>query len=95
MYVKCENVEDLPEDCIVFKHSNTCPVSARAKMEMDKLEEENIQLLVVQDEPDLKWAIADKYNIKHESPQVLIIKEGKVVKVFNHNQITAEAISNV
>jgi len=86
-YKKVELVNDIPKDAIIFKHSNACPVSAKAKVEMDGLKEE-IVLVVVQEQRDLSNKIAEEFDIKHESPQVILVKDGKAVKVFNHFDVT-------
>lgn len=36
--------------------------------------------------------IASKFNVPHESPQLIILKEGKVVYDASHGAITAESL---
>jgi len=93
MYQAFEDVEDLPDQYVLFKHSNTCPVSAAAKRAMDTVVKDNalpVYLLVVQEQRALSNAVEAKLGVKHESPQVIVKKEG--VAVLNHNDITVENV---
>jgi bacillithiol system protein YtxJ len=49
---------------------------------------DNIYIIEVLESPELKYYIADKVGIKHESPQILIFKNGKLSTFANHNTIT-------
>ena len=76
---------------IIFKHSNSCPISSEAYDEVAKLPID-ISLVVVQERRDISNAIEEKSGIQHESPQVLILKNGKIVWSASHRKITAESI---
>jgi len=39
------------------------------------------------DKRDVSNWIAETYGIKHESPQVLCIREGEVLRVWNHFEV--------
>jgi len=39
--------------------------------------------------PDVSAKIRDLYNIRHESPQVLVIKNGKCIYTASHSETTA------
>ena len=98
MFKNFATIEELPSTCVVFKHSSTCPISAAAHQEVEAyLTKHNITIykLVVQEQPALKLDIAQHFLIKHESPQVIIIHDGKVKKVLNHRNITRVAIEDV
>ena len=49
---------------------------------------EPIYLLEVHTSPELKVQIAEQLSIRHESPQLLLIKRGIVEAVANHRYIT-------
>lgn len=96
MYKTCEAITDIPADCIIFKHSSTCGISARAKLAMDAFVKQHpeiqVILLTIQEQPEFKIAVAETYQVRHESPQVLIIKSGNVTKVLNHDYITVFSV---
>lgn len=76
---------------ILFKHSNTCPISAAAYQEMSHVAAP-ISLVVVQRARDVSQAIAARTGIRHESPQTIILRRGQAVWSASHYDITAEAI---
>lgn len=95
MYKTIERYELEPEQ-IIFKHSKTCGTSARGKSIMDKIaRSHDVILVVVQDERDISNEIAEKLGIEHESPQLIIVKHGRVAAVLNHWHISEAAISAV
>jgi bacillithiol system protein YtxJ len=79
-------------DFILFKNSATCSVSWWACREVyqaiDDLDLDDVYIVEVLDSPELKYYIADKTWIQHESPQILVFKQWKVVAFANHNMIT-------
>jgi len=78
---------------IIFKHSIACAVSSNAYKEVeDFLDNPRFHMLIVQDQPDLKMVIQELFNIKHESPQIMIIEKRHATKVFNHQAIRKEDI---
>jgi bacillithiol system protein YtxJ len=91
-----ETAKDKP--VLIFKHSTTCPISGRAAQRVNtwlhEAEEEvpAIYMVKVIESRPVSNAIADRYEVKHESPQVLLIKDGKAVWNTSHDEITAEAI---
>ena len=76
---------------IIFKHSNSCGISARAHSEMSRLEH-SIGLVVVQKAREVSNEIAARTGIAHETPQVFIIRDQKVLWTASHGQINAEAV---
>lgn len=86
---------ELPQ--VIFKHSSACPISLGA-FESLKLAEEagavpqDIHMLVVQVSPELSAQIAEESGVQHESPQLLVLNEGKVVFHANHYEITGDVL---
>ena len=76
---------------ILFKHSSTCPISESAYDEMAKVNAP-VNLVVVQDRRDLSNEIEEKTGIRHESPQVIILKNGQPVWNTSHRKITSAAV---
>ena len=73
---------------VLFKHSKTCGVSARAYTEMSKLGEP-VGLITVQKARPVSDEIEKRWNVDHESPQVLVIRDGELVWVASHFQVKA------
>lgn len=77
---------------VVFKHSNTCGVSSRAYGEMSKLELP-IGIVVVQVARSVSDEVEKRWQVNHETPQVLIIKDGKALWNASHFQVKAEDVA--
>ena len=77
---------------VLFKHSNTCPISAMAYSRMKQLSE-GVSLLVVQQSRELSRRVETRTGVAHESPQVLVLRRGRTVWTASHFEITAEAVA--
>ncbi len=80
---------------IIFKHSTRCSISmmAKRKFELDgKLFDENTPLYFLDliKYRELSKTVADVFNVHHESPQLLLIKDGECVLDQSHSSISAE-----
>lgn len=91
LFVKSNDVPVL-----IFKHSTQCPVSADAKEEVDSFaqtaEANGVAIAVVhviEDRP-VSNAIAERTGIRHESPQVLLVRGGKTALHASHQAVTKE-----
>ena len=76
---------------VVFKHSTTCPISAAAYDEMSRFEGE-VALVEVQRARNLSKEIEQRTGVTHESPQVLVLRNGKVVWDASHWKVKADAV---
>jgi len=76
---------------VIFKHSNSCGISASAYREMEKLEGQ-VNLLEVQTARDVSRELADLTGIRHETPQVIVLKDGKAVWNASHFDVKAGAV---
>lgn len=77
---------------VVFKHSTTCPISAAAYEQMTRFDGE-VALVEVQSAREVSKEIEKKTGIPHESPQVIILRHGKVVWNASHWKVKAEAVA--
>ncbi|WP_153127183.1 bacillithiol system redox-active protein YtxJ [Peribacillus tepidiphilus] len=81
----------------LLKHSLTCPVSGAAFEEYQKFAEENPDLdtvyLAVQEARPLSNYIAEKFHVKHESPQAILFKNGDVAWHTSHWKITKKSLN--
>src|SRR5215831_5321131 len=70
---------------VLFKHSLTCPISANAYREMNRFladgapEGISYHMIVVQHARLVSNAIARILGVEHESPQVILVRNGKAV----------------
>ena len=96
------NIKQASEYNIIFKHNTTCPISrsVRSRFEQDAGSLKHVQSVYVVDihqHRNLSDSIAEEYNVVHESPQLLLIKNGECT--YNESlydisaQAAAEAIS--
>jgi bacillithiol system protein YtxJ len=76
---------------LLFKHSNTCPISARAYREMQGVSNP-VSLVVVQKSRDISRAVEERTGVQHETPQALILRDGRVVWSATHFDVTADAV---
>ncbi|HLR09357.1 MAG TPA: bacillithiol system redox-active protein YtxJ [Bacillota bacterium] len=81
---------------IVFKHSTTCPISARAYDEYVAFlqTETGIDgyLVKVIENRDVSNKIEIDTGVKHESPQIFLIQNKKVLWHTSHANITTGSI---
>ncbi|MGE7604638.1 bacillithiol system redox-active protein YtxJ [Peribacillus sp. NPDC097675] len=84
---------------LLFKHSLTCPVSAEAFDHYQKYVAEHPQVktayLAVQEARPLSNHIAETYEIKHQSPQAILFKNGKPAWNDSHWRITYDSLDKV
>jgi bacillithiol system protein YtxJ len=80
---------------MIFKHSTRCSISLMAKSRLERnLPPEGVDfyLLDLLKFRNLSNLIAERYNVHHESPQILIIKNGACVYDESHNAIEMSEI---
>jgi bacillithiol system protein YtxJ len=77
---------------VIFKHSLTCPISAAAYDQMAAFEGE-VALIEVQRSREVSREIEQRLGIAHESPQILVLRNGQVVWNASHFRITAAAVA--
>jgi bacillithiol system protein YtxJ len=81
---------------LIFKHSTQCSISGHIHADFVDFEENNPDLrcglVLVVENRRLSNAISQHFGIRHESPQALLIKDGRVVWHASHWSITAESL---
>ena len=79
---------------LLFKHSTRCGISRMAlkNFEFD-LGEETYYYLDLISFRSISNEIAEKFQVKHESPQLLIIRNEEAVKHVSHYDITTISIN--
>ncbi len=78
----------------LFKHSTRCSISATAKARLERSWKESeglpIFLLDLLNHRDVSSEIERVLEIQHESPQLLVIQNGKVIYHQSHLSISAD-----
>jgi len=76
---------------VIFKHSNSCPISSGAYGEMKQVSIP-VSVVIVQKSRSISAEIADRTGVRHESPQIIVVRNGVPVWTASHWNITAEAV---
>jgi bacillithiol system protein YtxJ len=79
---------------VLFKHSTSCPISAGVYQEVSNATAD-INLVVIQKARNVSSAIAEKTGVRHESPQAIVLKNGKVIYQASHYDVTARDIEKI
>lgn len=88
--------ESFKHNVLLFKHSTSCSISLTAlnRLERNWKDEDSEKLspfyLDLLNHRHVSNAIADEYDIEHQSPQVLVIKDGKCIYTETHYGISYE-----
>jgi bacillithiol system protein YtxJ len=77
---------------IVFKHSNACSISSRAYREMEKVQDQ-VNILEVQSAREVSRELANLTGVRHETPQVIVLRDGKAVWNASHFDVQAGAVA--
>jgi bacillithiol system protein YtxJ len=80
---------------VLFKHSTRCSISHMAKSRLessDSGKEPEIYYLDLIRYRDISNEIADRYNVRHESPQVIVLKDGKAIYHASHGSISMDEL---
>ena len=80
---------------LILKHSTTCSISkmALARLERSTTPENiNFHFLDLLNYRPISQAIAEKFKVYHESPQILLIKNGECTFDESHGGIQMEEI---
>lgn len=80
---------------LIFKHSTRCPVSSMAKTRLERgTTPDNIDfyyLDLIKYRP-ISQLVAEKFDVSHESPQILLIKNGSCIYDESHSGINMDDI---
>lgn len=81
---------------LIFKHSTQCPISTQAYGEFREFagtaKDVPCGLVLVIENRGLSNAIASQLRVRHESPQAILVENGRSVWSASHWSITAEAL---
>jgi bacillithiol system protein YtxJ len=77
---------------LLFKHSTSCGISAGVFRDV-KMVDGDINIIVVQTDRAISNEIERHTGVRHQSPQAIVIKDGKPVYHASHYDITIEDIN--
>ena len=73
---------------VLLKHSMTCGISSGVYREVENVAAD-INLVVIQTHRDLSNEIAARTGVRHESPQAIVLRDGRPVYHASHYDIEA------
>jgi bacillithiol system protein YtxJ len=82
--------ESKQQPVVIFKHSTRCSISSMAKGRLERAEEPAgikfyyLDLIAYR---NISNKIAEDFQVHHESPQILMLKNGECVYDESHNGI--------
>jgi len=85
---------------VLFKHSTRCPISAMALNRLERSwngkeqEETAIFFLDLIRYRDVSNAVAERFGVFHQSPQVIILRNGEAVYDESHMGISYDEINS-
>ena len=82
---------------VIMKHSTRCSISSAALHRLNQgvsqlAEQADVHYLDLISHREVSNEIERHYGVRHESPQVLVIENGKVSRHLSHNAIRPEAV---
>lgn len=83
---------------VIFKHSTRCSISSMVKNRLNKStppEKVEFYYLDLIKHRNISSKIVETFNVYHESPQILVIKDGACIYDESHSGISMEEICTV
>lgn len=84
---------------MLFKHSAACPVSWMALAHVNRFRSRNpgmpVHIIPVIEERATSMEIAARIRVRHESPQIIVLRKGVVASVASHEAITEDHLHGV
>ena len=82
---------------VLFKHSRTCGISCEALDELHVHVERNTvnagyKVITVQSHRGVSDIVSQRLGIRHETPQAILLRDGRAVWNASHFRITADTL---
>lgn len=95
-----DNIKNNQGYSLIFKHSTRCSISMMAKrrfeMDWDSLPADMpVYFLDLIQHRDISNKIAQDFLVHHESPQMLVIKDGECILDQSHGSISVDEAMSV
>jgi bacillithiol system protein YtxJ len=90
-----ERSKEIP--CLIFKHSTSCSISGLVKHRLENfwdLEDSQVEVyfLDLLRYRSISNQVAEDYGVWHESPQILLIRDGECVYHTSHLDISVHSL---
>lgn len=103
---RLEQLDEIEEESrkktiAIFKHSTRCGISRMVLNKFEKAypfeDEDNVKLyfLDLLSNREISNKIAERFDVRHESPQLIVLKNGEVVHHASHQSIEAEKLKEL
>lgn len=96
-----KNLKKTENIFFIYKHSTICPVSTEALEQVEKflnnhrdLRKKINKLHVIEDR-EVSNFIAEDLGVRHQSPQLLLVKNEKCIWNDSHTRITSDKIGEI
>jgi monothiol bacilliredoxin len=86
---------------LLFKHSRTCGISHEALDELHAHLRDggsggaSYKMITVQSDRRVSDRIAEQLGVRHETPQAIVIRDGRPIWNASHFSITADELSRI
>ncbi len=84
------------KDVVIFKHSTTCSISHVAKLRLEEnwdLDDSTVPYyLDLLSHRNISNEIAERLQVHHESPQIILLREGSCIYDASHFDITVDEL---
>jgi bacillithiol system protein YtxJ len=90
--------ESEKQPVVIFKHSTRCGISKMVlnnferEYDLPKDKEVKLYFLDLIANRELSNEVASRFGVRHESPQMIIIRDGKVVHHASHHSIDLASV---
>jgi|SRR5688572_26531626 bacillithiol system protein YtxJ len=90
--------ESCERPVVLFKHSRTCGISHEALDELHlhltrSRADATYKMITVQSHRRISDEAAERLGVRHETPQVILLRDGRPVWKASHFRITAEELT--
>ena len=105
---KIESMDDLNaavedsvnQPIVLFKHSTRCGISSAAKNRLESetasvQDKATIYYLDLLEQRPISNEIAQRFQVTHQSPQIVVVKNVKAVLNASHEGVSVDAIRSV
>ena len=87
--------ESFDKPVVIFKHSISCGLSAMARYQLERdwdfpMGNLSFYFLDLINYRAVSNEIADRFGVHHQSPQIIVLKDGKAVYNTSHHKISIQ-----
>ncbi|MEM6829307.1 MAG: bacillithiol system redox-active protein YtxJ [Bacteroidota bacterium] len=90
--------ESYEKPVLIFKHSTRCAISAMAINRLERQWRDSPMVpyfLDLINYREISNLISEKLEVIHESPQVILLKDGEVIHHTSHNDIDFKELNSI